>query len=50
MKKITHKQLSENSKFLSSTYIKGSKLNKIYLQMSRREFIKSLLKFEWLWN
>ena len=50
MKKATHKKLSENSKFLASTYTKGSKLNKIYLQMSRREFIKSLLKFEWLWT
>ena len=47
---MTQKQLSENLKFLASTYTKGSKLNKIYLQMSRREFIKSLLKFEWVWN
>ena len=49
MAKLTHKQLSENSKFLASTYTKGSKLNKIYLQMSRREFIKSIVKLEWLW-
>ena len=47
---ITHKQLSENSKFLASTYTKGSKLNKIYTKISRREFIKSLVKLEWLWK
>jgi hypothetical protein len=47
---ISHKQLSENAMFIASTYTEGSKLNKIYLQMSRREFIKSLLNFEWLWN
>ena len=50
MSKLTHKQLSENSKFLSTKYTKGSKLNKVYLKISRREFIKSLIKFEWLWN
>jgi hypothetical protein len=50
MEQLTHKQLSENAHFLSTKYTKGSKLNKIYLQMSRREFIKSLLKLEWLWN
>lgn len=46
---MTHKQLSDNAMFLSTKYTKGSKLNKIYLQRSRREYIKSLLKFEWLW-
>jgi histidyl-tRNA synthetase len=50
MSKLTHKQLSENASFLASKYTKGSKLNKVYLKMSRREFIKSLIKFEWLWN
>ena len=49
MAQITHKQLSENAKFLASTYTKESNLNKIYTKISRREFIKSLLKFEWLW-
>jgi hypothetical protein len=47
---ISHKQLSDNAMFLASTYTLGSKLNKIYLQRSRREYIKSLIKFEWLWN
>ena len=50
MKKVTHKVMSERHKFSASLYIQGSALNKVYLQMSRREFIKSLLKFEWLWS
>jgi|688.fasta_scaffold423700_4 hypothetical protein len=48
--KYTHKQLSQNFKFLASNYKEGSQLNKVYLQISRIEFIKSLLKFEWIWN
>lgn len=48
MAQLTHKQISENASFIASKYTKGSKLNKIYLQISRREFIKSLVKFEWL--
>jgi hypothetical protein len=48
--KTTHKVMSERHKFTASFYTKGSKLNEIYSKMSRREFIKSLLKFEWLWT
>ena len=48
--KTTHKVMSERHKFTASIYTKGSKLNEIYSKMSRREFIKSLLKFEWLWT
>ena len=50
MTKTTHKVMSERHKMTASFYTKGSKLNEIYTKMSRREFIKSLLKFEWLWT
>ena len=50
MKKATHKKLSEQHKMSASFYPKGDTLNEVYTKMSRREFIKSLLKFEWLWT
>ena len=50
MTQITHKQLSDNAKFIASTYSKGSRLNKIYTKISKKEFIKSIVKLEWLFN
>ena len=50
MTQLSQKQLSENAKFIASTYTKGSVLNKIYLQRSRMHLFKSIIKFEWLLN